>query len=114
VTRREGWLAVLLVLAAVLGHALLPRYTWHTDPQIVGSVRLDRWTGAATWIRVRAVWVKGGRMERRLELVQMDSNLQMTRRSLRGPVDYAALAQRYGGVEEPAKAQPPAVGGEPK
>ena len=53
-TPLHWWLGVLLLIAAVLGQALLPRYEWHTQPRVAGSVRIDRWTGAATWVQYDA------------------------------------------------------------
>ena len=48
-TRRDWWLGVGAVVAAVLLHAAIPRYTWREfgprAPYLL--VRLDRWTGHA-------------------------------------------------------------------
>jgi hypothetical protein len=45
-TRRDWWLGVSLLVAAIMLHALVPRYEWQ---HIEGAVfmRVDRWTGRA-------------------------------------------------------------------
>jgi hypothetical protein len=43
-TRRDWWLGVALVVAAVLLYALVPRYEWR-DAGGVPRIRIDRWTG---------------------------------------------------------------------
>lgn len=45
-TRRDWWLGVVAVVAAVLVHALVPRYDWR-GPYGRELLRLDRWTGRA-------------------------------------------------------------------
>jgi len=44
--RRDWWLGVLALSAALLGHALVPRYEWR-QAKDAAFVRIDRWTGAA-------------------------------------------------------------------
>lgn len=50
ITRRDWWLGIALVAAALVAHALLPRHQTHT----IGMERYgfvvthDRWTGAVT------------------------------------------------------------------
>ena len=44
-TRRDWWLGVLLVLAGLFLHALLPRYEYHYA-ELRGNL-WDRWTGQA-------------------------------------------------------------------
>ena len=46
ISRRDWWIGIVLVVLAILVHALVPRYEY----QQVGSVlwiRVDRWTGQA-------------------------------------------------------------------
>ena len=49
-TRRDWWFGIVLLAAALVGHALLPRYQTHT----IGTERYgfvvtqDRWTGTVT------------------------------------------------------------------
>lgn len=45
-TRRDWWMGILLLAAAVLAHALIPRYEWRNVGP-VPRVRVDRWTGRA-------------------------------------------------------------------
>ena len=45
-TRRDWWLGVALIVAAIVLHALVPRYEWR-DAGGAPIVRIDRWTGAA-------------------------------------------------------------------
>ena len=71
-TRSHWWLGVLLLVAAVVGHAFLPRYEWHTQPGIGRSVRIDRWTGAVTWVMYDA----GGRRWVRIDI---GADLRQTR-----------------------------------
>jgi hypothetical protein len=58
VTRRDWWLGVLTIVAALFFHAVFPRYEWRewtvparTGGGISGSavtyIRFDRWTGQA-------------------------------------------------------------------
>jgi hypothetical protein len=42
-TRRDWWIGIALVTAALVLHALVPRYT--LSPLGTGLVRMDRWTG---------------------------------------------------------------------
>jgi hypothetical protein len=49
-TRRDWWLGVVLIVAALLVHAAVPRYTWRivaTGPAAVLTMRTDRWFGEA-------------------------------------------------------------------
>ncbi len=43
-TRRDWWLGMLLLVAAILVHAAVPRYDAHMDGTML--VRVNRWTGA--------------------------------------------------------------------
>jgi len=45
-TRRDWWLGIGTVVAAILFHALMPRYEWRNIGPLP-VVRVDRWTGAA-------------------------------------------------------------------
>lgn len=54
-TRRDWWIGVALVLAAIAVHAAFPRYDWR---QVNGGgylVRIDTWRGTATVIRPEPV-----------------------------------------------------------
>lgn len=43
-TRRDWWLGVACIVAALILHALVPRYEWrHIDGSAWG--RVDRWSG---------------------------------------------------------------------
>ncbi len=54
-TRLDWWLGVLLIVVALLVHALVPRYEWQTPAESVAvAIRIDRWTGAAEWGSFRA------------------------------------------------------------
>jgi len=49
-TTRAWWLGVGLVTVAILLHASLPRYDWHSisgRPDLM--IRVDRWMGRAQW-----------------------------------------------------------------
>jgi hypothetical protein len=51
VTRRDWWLGIAVLVAALVFHAFVPRYTWHYP--IAGSrmaVRFDRWGGAPVFV----------------------------------------------------------------
>ena len=53
VTRRDWWLGVAIVAAAVLVHALLPRYDWLLLREETADVlRIDRWPGDARHMRL--------------------------------------------------------------
>lgn len=43
-TRRDWWLGIILLVAALAAHAAIPRYQW---THIQGGIwsRADRWTG---------------------------------------------------------------------
>jgi hypothetical protein len=43
-TRRDWWLGVGVVVAAIVLHALVPRYEWR-NANNVPRIRVDRWTG---------------------------------------------------------------------
>lgn len=44
--RRDWWIGIALVVAAIVLHALVPRYEWRNYGS-VPIVRIDRWTGRA-------------------------------------------------------------------
>ena len=49
-TRRDWWTGVLVVVAALLLHAALPRYEWMLAGSPTGIqqlIKLDRWSGRA-------------------------------------------------------------------
>ena len=48
-TRRDWSLAVVVVVMAVVLHALFPRYQWQANTQQAGMVRIDRWTGRTVY-----------------------------------------------------------------
>jgi hypothetical protein len=50
-TRRDWWLGLGLLVAAILVHALVPRYEWRQVGNSVVLLRLDRWTGTAEYGR---------------------------------------------------------------
>ena len=43
---RHWYIGVALLVAALVFHALVPRYEWRAGPQ-ARLVRIDRWTGRA-------------------------------------------------------------------
>ena len=48
ISRRDWWIGIVLVVLAILVHALVPRYEYqHTGPGSIAWVRVDRWTGRA-------------------------------------------------------------------
>jgi hypothetical protein len=47
--RRDWWIGIALVVAALLVHAALPRYEWRETMGGRRAVRIDRWTGNAEW-----------------------------------------------------------------
>ena len=48
ISRSEWWIGVVLVVLAILVHALVPRYEYqHDGPGSLAWVRVDRWTGRA-------------------------------------------------------------------
>ena len=48
ISRLEWWIGVVLVVLAILAHALVPRYDYqHDGPGSIAWVRVDRWTGRA-------------------------------------------------------------------
>ena len=53
ITKWDWWIGVILIVMAVLTHALIPRYEWHHDEaRSIYWTRMDRWTGSAAlfWI----------------------------------------------------------------
>ena len=60
--RRDWWLGVLALSAALLVHALVPRYEWRQAKEAV-FVRIDRWTGAAAlgWWNDQRQWTSASR-----------------------------------------------------
>lgn len=49
-SHRAWWTGIALIVLAVVFHAALPRYEWHTVAgQSSVLVRVDRWTGRAQW-----------------------------------------------------------------
>jgi len=48
-TKRDWWIGIALVVAALLAHAALPRYEWRETLAGRPGVRIDRWTGRAVW-----------------------------------------------------------------
>jgi hypothetical protein len=44
-TRRDWWLGVATVVAAIIFHALFPRYEWREVGPSRVPFRMDRWTG---------------------------------------------------------------------
>lgn len=52
-TPRRWWLGVAVLTCAVLAHAAFPRYDWRpVTGQPTVLIRVDRWTGTATWGRI--------------------------------------------------------------
>ena len=52
-TRLEWWIGIVLVVLAILVHALVPRYEYqHDGPGSIAWVRVDRWTGRALVVTV--------------------------------------------------------------
>ena len=48
ISRRDWWIGIVLVVLAILVHALVPRYEYqHDGPGSIAWVRVDRWTGRA-------------------------------------------------------------------
>jgi hypothetical protein len=45
--RRDWWLGILAISAAILLHMLFPRYEWR-QAKDAAFVRVDRWSGAAS------------------------------------------------------------------
>jgi hypothetical protein len=48
-TKRDWWIGIAVVVAALLAHAALPRYEWRETLAGRSAVRIDRWTGRAVW-----------------------------------------------------------------
>jgi hypothetical protein len=47
-TRRDWYIGVVLVMLAVLLHAMVPRYEWRAvADQPTRMIRVDRWSGRA-------------------------------------------------------------------
>jgi hypothetical protein len=66
-TRRDWWIGILLLLAAIVAHAAMNRYSWHLyaaegqGQNARALVRVDRLTGAIThepvpYLDTRALW----------------------------------------------------------
>ena len=54
-TRRDWWIGILVLVAAILAHAAMNRYSWHLD-KVEGQgqnaralLKIDRFTGAVTY-----------------------------------------------------------------
>ena len=48
ISRRDWWIGIVLVVLAILVHALVPRYEYQqSGPGSIAWVRVDRWTGRA-------------------------------------------------------------------
>lgn len=52
-TRRDWWMGILVLVAAIVAHAAMNRYSWHLydlkgpgDTRVL--LRIDRFTGAVT------------------------------------------------------------------
>jgi hypothetical protein len=45
ITLRHWYLGIALIVAALVLHALIPRYDWHLTSG--AAIRVDRWTGTA-------------------------------------------------------------------
>lgn len=59
-TRRDWWLGVALLVAAILAHAAFPRYEWR-GAFGVPTMRIDRWTGGwEVGHNVDGRWVEDG------------------------------------------------------
>ena len=54
ITRRGWWLGVLLITAALMLHALLPRYEFRWEASAAGMARFDRWTGTVELALIKA------------------------------------------------------------
>ena len=57
-SRRDWWIGILVLVAAIVAHAAMNRYSWHLDT-IEGQgqnarvlLRIDRFTGAVTYEHV--------------------------------------------------------------
>lgn len=44
-TRRDWWLGVLLLVGAIILHALIPRFEWVSLTPEGDVIKVDRWTG---------------------------------------------------------------------
>lgn len=51
--RRDWWIGVAAIVLAILIHALIPRYEWRQQDQVL--IKIDRWTGDATRMFVRSI-----------------------------------------------------------
>lgn len=69
-TKRQWYVGLAVVVAAVLLHAAVPRYEWRASGEYDrGLIRVDRWTGQATlgFVDVRwGRWVSVDEYERDL------------------------------------------------
>lgn len=59
-TSRAWWTGIGLLVATILAHALVPRYDWRPLAGVYW-VRVDRWTGTATYGRFEpsGTWTPG-------------------------------------------------------
>ena len=53
--RRDWWIGVGLVVAALVLHAFYPRYEWRPTGAPTHMLRVDTWTGEATAHPVRTL-----------------------------------------------------------
>ena len=59
VTRLDWWVGVVLVVLAILAHALVPRYEYQqTAASGIAWIRVDLWTGQAQLVAVTADGVR--------------------------------------------------------
>ena len=82
--RRDWWLGVLVLAAALVFYAVFPRYDFH-GPSTDGLLmwRVDRWTGSGEWSLMgnnSAPWAERGR-----ELANEAESLLEERRRLADP-----------------------------
>lgn len=50
ISTRTWWLGIAVLSAVLLMHAVFPRYEWQpVTGQPTAMLRVDRWTGTATW-----------------------------------------------------------------
>jgi hypothetical protein len=50
-TRRDWWIGIAVLAAALLAHALFPRYEWRRIGQSNVVLRIDTWRGRTMVIR---------------------------------------------------------------
>ena len=64
ISRRDWWIGIVLVVLAILVHALVPRYEYqHDGPGSIAWVRVDRWTGRALFTTLTTEDYANGRRE---------------------------------------------------